>query len=328
MTTRPSLPASPAAAGALAPAAERFRVVPAAYLFLRRGDPHGDEVLLQLRGRTGYMEGWWAAAAAGHVERGESALAAAAREAVEELGIEVAPADLEPLTTLHRTVASHAPVEERLDLFFTCRAWSGEPVVREPDKCRALRWFPLGELPDRVVPHERMVLEALAAGSVPRLLTRGFAQRITLVAALGRNRAIGVGGGMPWHLPEDLAHFKRTTLGGTMIMGRRTWESIGRPLPGRHTVVVTRQREWEAPGATVVNSLAEALLVAGDEEVFVVGGGEIYAQAMPWAHRLVLTHVDVEPHAEVYFPLVDPAVWREVTREPRDGFAFVTYERR
>lgn len=300
-----------------------FRVVPAAYLLLRRGD----EVLLQRRGRTGYMEGWWAAAAAGHVERHESAPAAACREAAEEIGVSVAPDDLEALTTLHRTVASHQDVEERVDLFFQCWSWRGEATVREPDKCLELRWFPLAGLPAAVVPHERMVFDALAGGDVPRLMTRGFEQRLTLVAAVGRNRAIGRDGGMPWHLPEDLAHFKRTTMGGTLVMGRRTWDSIGRALPGRHTVVVTRQRGWQAPGATTVNSLPEALLVAGDREVFVVGGGEIYAQAMPWAHRLVLTHVDAEPDAEVFFPQVDPSVWREVERDPHDGFAFATYER-
>jgi dihydrofolate reductase len=150
---------------------------------------------------------------------------------------------------------------------------------------------------------------------------------VTLIAAVGANRAIGRDNGMPWHLPEDLAHFKRTTLGHTLVMGRRTYDSIGRTLPGRTTVVVTRQAGWSAPGVLVAHSLEQALEMADGSEVFVAGGGEIYAQALPLADALVLTEVEQSPEAEVFFPEVDPADWREVGREPRDGFSFVTYER-
>jgi dihydrofolate reductase len=150
---------------------------------------------------------------------------------------------------------------------------------------------------------------------------------VTLIAAVGANRAIGRDNGMPWHLPEDLAHFKRTTLGHTLVMGRRTYDSIGRTLPGRTTVVVTRQAGWSAPGVLVAHSLEQALEMADGGEVFVAGGGEIYAQALPLAAAMVLTEVEQSPEAEVFFPETDSADWREVCREPRDGLSFVTYER-
>ncbi|KRE38115.1 diacylglycerol kinase [Janibacter sp. Soil728] len=155
----------------------------------------------------------------------------------------------------------------------------------------------------------------------------GHDQRLVLVAALGANRAIGVDGGMPWHLPEDLKHFKALTMGGVMLMGRRTWDSIGRALPGRTTVVITSDHGWSAPGAIAVHSLAEALVVGGPGEVFVVGGGEIYRQTIDLASRLELTEIAASPDAEVFFPQLDPQVWREVRRDPRDGFDFVAYER-
>ena len=161
-------------AGGYVPAADgspgRFQVVPAAYVLLRRGD----EVLLQLRQNTGYMDGHWAAAAAGHVEQGESVLAAARREAREELGIEVATTDLEPLTVMHRTRPDGGPVEQRVDFFFTCRTWSGEPVIEEREKAADLRWFALSDLPEPLVPHEAAVLAALARGVVPPVTTYGF----------------------------------------------------------------------------------------------------------------------------------------------------------
>ena len=152
----------------------RFQVVPAAYVFLRRDVGDGPEVLLQLREGTGYMDGHWAAAAAGHVEAGESVLAAAVREADEELGVTIDPADLAPLCAMHRTSAPHGPVDERVDFFFECRRWTGEPRTVEADKSVALRWFDLVALPEPVVPHERQVLDALVRGAVPPVLVHGF----------------------------------------------------------------------------------------------------------------------------------------------------------
>lgn len=146
----------------------RFQVVPAAYVILLRG---GD-VLLQLRQNTGYRDGHWAAAAAGHVEDGESVFAAAVREAEEEIG--VVPTDLTPLTTMHRTHANGQPIDERVDFFFTCRAWTGEPRLLETAKAADLRWCPLDDLPDPVVPHERFVLDHLRAGTTPAITTYGF----------------------------------------------------------------------------------------------------------------------------------------------------------
>ena len=152
----------------------RFQVVPAAYVFPRRTEDGVEQVLLQLRQGTGYMDGHWAAAAAGHVEAGESVLAAAVREADEELGVTIDPVDLAPLCAMHRTSAPHGPVDERVDFFFECRRWTGEPRTVEADKSVALRWFDLDALPEPVVPHERQVLDALVRGAVPPVLVHGF----------------------------------------------------------------------------------------------------------------------------------------------------------
>jgi 8-oxo-dGTP pyrophosphatase MutT (NUDIX family) len=152
----------------------RFQVVPAAYVFPRRTVDGVEQVLLQLRQGTGYMDGHWAAAAAGHVEAGESVLDAAAREAAEELGIGIDSADLVPLCAMHRTSAPHGPVDERVDFFFECRRWTGKPRTVEADKSVDLRWFDLGALPEPVVPHERQVLDALVRGAVPPVVVHGF----------------------------------------------------------------------------------------------------------------------------------------------------------
>jgi 8-oxo-dGTP diphosphatase len=148
-----------------------FRVVPAAYVLLVDG---AGRVLLQLRAGTGYRDGFWAAAAAGHVEAGEPVHAAACREAAEELGLTVDPADLVPLTTMHRTNGTGLEIDERVDFFFTCRRWTGEPRTMEPTKSAGLRWARLDELPDPVVPHERFVLDGLRTGDLPAITAFGF----------------------------------------------------------------------------------------------------------------------------------------------------------
>ena len=151
---------------------------------------------------------------------------------------------------------------------------------------------------------------------------------VTLIAAVGRNGVIGDGLTMPWHLSEDLRFFKRTTMGHPMVMGRKTFDSIGRVLPGRRTIVVTRQADWRHPEVETAHSLSEALSLAGPaDEVFVCGGGQVYAEAMPWAHRLLITEVDQSPEGDVRFPAIDPETWREVSREDHEGFSWVSYER-
>ena len=156
-------------------AGTRFRVVPAAYVALLRAAGAGREVLLQLRSGTGYRDGHWSLAAAGHVEVGETVVAAACREAAEELGIAIAPGDLTPATVMHRTGGHGLPIDERVDFFFTCTTWTGEPRVVEPHHAAGLGWYALDALPEPTVPHERHVLTALGDGTLAPVTTWGFA---------------------------------------------------------------------------------------------------------------------------------------------------------
>lgn len=155
-------------------------------------------------------------------------------------------------------------------------------------------------------------------------------RRLTLVAAYADNRVIGDHGRIPWHLADDFAHFKATTMGGTLVMGRATYDSIGRPLPGRTTVVVTRNPDWSAEGVLVAHSLDEALALAAEQagETYVVGGAEIYEQALPLATHQVLTEVPLAPEGDAYYPEFDRAEWVETRREPREAFTWVWWERR
>jgi len=150
---------------------ERFVVVPAAYVFLLRDGADGREVLLQLRQNTGFMDDHWAAAAAGHVEKGETAYDAARREAREE--IDVGDLDLSFVTTMQRTRGGE-PIDERVDFFFTALSWSGQPRIVEPAKCADLRWFPLHALPEPVVPHELRVLHGIIGGGLAPYMTFGW----------------------------------------------------------------------------------------------------------------------------------------------------------
>ena len=160
--------------------------------------------------------------------------------------------------------------------------------------------------------------------------------RVTLVVAATDDGVIGRDGGMPWHLPADLAHFKRVTLGHPIVMGRRTYASIGRALPGRLNVVVTRDRSFSAAGVTVAHSLDEALAACGDAaEAMVIGGGELYREALPRATRIHLTRIHAAIAGDTHFPALDPAAWTETTREERPAdernaypLSFVTLERR
>ena len=151
---------------------DRFVVVPASYVFFVREVDGRRQVLLQLRQGTGYMDDHWAAAAAGHIEWGESVFEAAAREASEELG--VSDLQLTPLCAMHRTGRTRDPVDERVDYFLLATSWSGEPRIIEADKCADLRWFDLHDLPTPVVPHELQVIEGLRDGTLAPIVTHGF----------------------------------------------------------------------------------------------------------------------------------------------------------
>ena len=157
--------------------------------------------------------------------------------------------------------------------------------------------------------------------------------RLYLVAAIAANGVIGTQGRLPWHLPEDLRHFRRLTIGHPVIMGRRTWESLPGPLAGRENIVVTRRPGYEAPGAAVATSLEAALaLCAGEAVAFAIGGAELYRVALAQAAGLVLTEIHRAYEGEVRFPPFDRSAWHETQREPHvaaDGtrFDFVLYER-
>ncbi len=159
----------------------------------------------------------------------------------------------------------------------------------------------------------------------------------SLIVAVAEGGVIGREGKLPWHLPADLARFKRLTMGHHILMGRRTWESIGRPLPGRTTVIISRRGVPGAPeGVHVASSLEAALALAGDDpEPFVIGGGMIYREALPLARRVYLTRVHGTFPGDTYFPDLDPGAWRLVEREEhpadarnRHACSFLVYERR
>jgi dihydrofolate reductase len=157
---------------------------------------------------------------------------------------------------------------------------------------------------------------------------------LTLVVATDRKGGIGINNTLPWRLPEDLAFFKRTTSGHTIIMGRKTFESIGRPLPNRRNIVVTRNPAWQHAGVEAVLALSDAIALAGEGECFVIGGGQIYAAALPLASRLIITEIDAEFDCDAHFPEFDRSQWAALSIEPHhsesNGFdyAFAIYHRK
>ena len=157
--------------------------------------------------------------------------------------------------------------------------------------------------------------------------------RIYLIAAVAKNGVIGANGKLPWQLPEDLRHFKKLTLGHPVIMGRRTWESLGKPLPGRENIVVSRKSGFAAPGASVAASLEAAVaLCTGEAVAFVIGGAEIYAAALPLADGLVLTEIQQDYDGDTRFPAWNRDAWRATQKETHTSdegvrFDFVLYER-
>ena len=158
--------------------------------------------------------------------------------------------------------------------------------------------------------------------------------RIAIIAAVARNGVIGLRNRMPWHLPEDLKRFRRLTLGHAVIMGRRTFESIGKPLAGRNNIVVTHSPDWARPGCHAAHSLEAALAgVREPQDAFVIGGAQIYALALPIASRLYMTEIERDFEGDAFFPEFDHSRWREASRESRvlDGaggfsYHFVAYD--
>lgn len=158
--------------------------------------------------------------------------------------------------------------------------------------------------------------------------------KVSLIVAMADNNAIGVDNQLPWHLPADLKYFKAVTMGKPIIMGRKTFESIGRPLPGRQNIVITRNQDWSSDGVTIVRSTEQAVAAASPvDEVMVIGGAEIYRAMLPSVNKLYVTEVALSVEGDAFFPNIDPAEWQEVSREPhaaeadKPAYAFVTYER-
>jgi len=158
---------------------------------------------------------------------------------------------------------------------------------------------------------------------------------ITIIAAIGKNRELGKDKDLIWHLPNDLKRFKKVTSGHDVIMGRKTFESLGKPLPNRTNIIITRNGNFKADGCIIVNSLEEALTACDDLNPFILGGAEIYSQAIKIAHVLDLTLVHAELEADVFFPEIDTAIWKETAREDfnpdekhQHGYSFVTYLRK
>jgi dihydrofolate reductase len=158
---------------------------------------------------------------------------------------------------------------------------------------------------------------------------------VSLIVALDRNRVIGLNNEIPWRLPADLKHFRKMTMGKPIIMGRRTYESIGRPLTGRHNIIVTRNRGYQAEGCTIVHSVEEALTISNGGEVMVIGGAQLYEQFLPIAKRLFMTLLETEFEGDSYFPEVSGREWVEISREtygPDDKnpyqYHFIIMERR
>ena len=140
---------------------------------------------------------------------------------------------------------------------------------------------------------------------------------LSLIVAIAKNRAIGHENKMPWHLPAELQYFKKVTMGHPIIMGRKTFESIGRPLPGRRNIVVTRNADFVAAGVEIVHSIRAAITATANESAFIIGGATLYIEALPLADTLYITEVDANPEGDTFFPELNPQEWHEVSREHR-----------
>lgn len=159
---------------------------------------------------------------------------------------------------------------------------------------------------------------------------------ISIIAAMARNRIIGINNSLPWHLPADLQHFKQVTMGKPIIMGRKTYESIGRPLPGRTNIIISGNRDYAAAGCRIVHSIADALAeIDPDEEAMVIGGASFYAQALPYASRMYLTIIDEDFDGDAVFPEYDQTQWQEIERvegvsdsKNTHRYYFITLERK
>ncbi|MBQ5947743.1 dihydrofolate reductase [Massilia sp. ST3] len=158
--------------------------------------------------------------------------------------------------------------------------------------------------------------------------------RLTLVVAVDARNGIGIDNQLPWHLPEDLAHFKRVTLGKPVLMGRKTFDSIGRPLPKRRNIVITRNADWRHEGVDSAGSLEAALALLAGEPASIIGGAQIFREAMDIADAMIVTHIAHTFPCDTFFPPIDPAVWQETERENHHSdangydYAFVTYIRK
>lgn len=157
---------------------------------------------------------------------------------------------------------------------------------------------------------------------------------LIIIVAADEEYGIGINNTLPWHLPEDLTHFKNTTSGHPIIMGRKTFDSIGRPLPNRRNIVVTNQATWQHDGVEVAHSINDATKLIGDQKAFIIGGAQIYQSALPLVNKIMITKINHVFHCDAFFPAIDPTLWREVERHDHHSvnnnfdYAFVTYQKK
>lgn len=153
-------------------------------------------------------------------------------------------------------------------------------------------------------------------------------KELVLIAALSENETIGFNGKLPWHIPEDIKRFKEVTMGNSVVMGRKTYSSIGKPLQGRENIVLTRDSSYVSEGVIVANSISSAIEKSSREKVFFIGGREVYEESLPLVDRLELTRVEGFYEGDVFFPKIDYSKWLLESEMPREGFSFLTYGRK
>jgi len=278
---------------------DRFATRTAVYIILKKDD----KFLMFRRKNTGWYDGFYNLPC-GHIDGRETLIEAAIRETKEEVGVDIKEKNLQFVHLVHRRSDGNDGYFEYTEAYFAVDKWSGKPQITEVEHGEALEWFDINELPKNTLPYTREALINIKNKSLYSQAGWKKNFKISLIAAIGKNRELGKNNQLLWNLPEDLKHFKEKTLGQSCIMGQRTFDSIGKPLPGRLNVVLSQDPKFKPKGVVVCNSIEQALARASNycDEVFIIGGASIYAQFIDRADKLYLTLVDSDFDADVYFP--------------------------